>query len=71
MIVFRETMDAHSLDVVRDPNHGTPHDWNRLIARLQWHSGRLPRMVPVNPDFGFTLAEMVEMTAKLTEVSRG
>jgi hypothetical protein len=70
MIVFQETMDSHSLDVVRDPDPGNPHDFNRKIAMLQWHPDRQPRMVPVHDHSSFTLAEMEEMTAKLKEVSR-
>jgi hypothetical protein len=39
MIEFRQTADAHSLDVVRDPDPDNYHDFNRLVARLQWHPG--------------------------------
>lgn len=33
MIVFRETMDSHSLDVVRDPNPDNRFEWSRIVAR--------------------------------------
>lgn len=67
-------MDPHSLDVVRDPNPDNPHDFVRIIARFQWHPGSTPRMEPVvhaplNHHSYYTLAEMVEMTAILKEVS--
>jgi hypothetical protein len=69
MIIFQQTMDAHSLNVVRDPNPDNPHDYSRIIAMVQWHPGRPPRVVPQG--HSFTLPEMVEMTDKLREVSSG
>ena len=72
MIVFHETMDAYSLDVVRDPNPDNHHDFSRIVARIQWHAGHSPRMVVVHDHAVFTLDEMIETTAKLKEeVSRG
>lgn len=76
MIVFRHTMDAHSFDVVRE--HGSYGSINRLgrspqglVAMLQWHPGSPPRVVVVHDYSSFTLDELVEMMAKLKEMSRG
>lgn len=74
MLEFRQTMDPHSLDVVRDPDPHVAHNWNKTVARIQWHTGRTPHMAPVHDHASFTLDEMKLMTAKLEEcvaLSRG
>gem|GEM_PF-2593224 len=38
---------------------------------LQWHPGSPPRVVVVHDYSSFTLDELVEMMAKLKEMSRG
>ncbi len=52
-------MDAHSLDVLRGET---------LVAMIQWHPGRPPRVVDWQKDLGeFTLNEMRDMVNELTK----
>ena len=56
---FRDTADLHALDVVRD---------GRIVASLQWHRGRSPRVVIDPRGMGhdsFTLEELRAMTLEL------
>lgn len=64
MITFRDSMDPHSLDVRRD---------DILVAMIQWHREREPRIVVWQPLLSsFTLSEMKQMVTKLDEcVKRG
>lgn len=59
MITFRDTMDPHSVDVIRDDQ--------THIAYLQWHPGRMPRIIPVSTATDhFTIQEMRVMTRELS-----
>ena len=69
MITFKANMDPHALDVVRDADPSNPHDWERVIALLHWHPGHEPRMVVTRHFSSITLDELVEIVAKLKEVS--
>jgi len=56
MFSFEETMDPHSVDVMRD---------GRIVARLQWHSRMPMRVVTTGAFAEFTVAELRAMIAEL------
>lgn len=68
MIKFRQSADPCSVVVMHiGLDAATSAPTEHMIASLQWHDDRAPRIVPGGP---FTLEEAVEMTAKLAELAR-
>ena len=67
MIAFKQSADPHSVVVVRlGLDAATSEQTEHVIASLQWHRDRAPRIVS---NEAFTLEEAVEMTAKLAELA--
>jgi hypothetical protein len=59
MVTFRDSMDPHSVDVVRGAT---------LVAYLHWHPGREPRVVTVGDGVHeFTTAEVRAMLEELAK----
>lgn len=68
MITFKQSADPCSVVVMRlGRDAATSKQTEHMIAMLQWHDDRAPRIVPC--EGSFTLEEAVEMTDKLAELA--
>jgi len=58
MLNFRQSMDKHSRDIIRDNGE--------MLGFLQWHEDRLPRVVPRL--LSITAFEMLECLKELKKI---